>query len=330
MVGINPTTNISLGTIEDILESNIEKYGEASFHKDSPESLLDSIFSLDIKAIRCEGNSEQGLEDRFNTKVADFAESNSEAEMLKKMLAEEQERNRKLQEANLDLKRQRQEIENQARLDIELHQQRIAEEIREKQLRDEEEHRILEEQRIKAEARAKAEAEAEANRIKAKAEAEAKAEIERKLAEEHQRKLEKLKQLEAEQAEKERRLREKEERLEQEANKQQQMAEMLRRKTIEQEKIEKAKQERIAKIRELQRRMKLSQTNNETNKSPTINYGSLDIDSLFKEVKNYIISSSSVAVVSREMLNNKFGADNINKLVVKSYLVCTRKGVTFG
>ena len=78
-----------------------------------------------------------------------------------------------------------------------------------------------------------------------------------------------------------------------------------------------------------------SQTNsikdNEVKASPYDKYTVMNIDSLYNTVKKYMLDKGvKQKALDITDLNNKFGADNIRKLIVKQYLIKTKKGVTVG
>ena len=60
-------------------------------------------------------------------------------------------------------------------------------------------------------------------------------------------------------------------------------------------------------------------------------YSSLDIQSLFAEVKKFAQQRGlSRQIIDRKLLEDNFGKANINRLILKSYLISINKGVTFG
>ena len=65
--------------------------------------------------------------------------------------------------------------------------------------------------------------------------------------------------------------------------------------------------------------------------SPYDKYTVMTIDALYKVVKDYmIIKGVRKGPLDVQMLNDKFGVDNIKKLTTKHYLIKTKKGVTVG
>lgn len=109
----------------------------------------------------------------------------------------------------------------------------------------------------------------------------------------------------------------------------------------EQRKLEKIEQlkrlNRLKKLKEMQDKAKETKEK-ESNKQAVSDasdkslYDSLDVESLYNKVKKYIEERGlSRQLVSRDILDKKFGKNNINKLILKSYLVnIPGKGVTFG
>lgn len=109
----------------------------------------------------------------------------------------------------------------------------------------------------------------------------------------------------------------------------------------EQRKLEKIEQlkrlNRLKKLKEMQDKAKEAKEK-ESNKQAVSGtsdkslYDSLDVESLYNKVKQYIEERGlSRQLVSRDILDKKFGKNNINKLILKSYLVnIPGKGVTFG
>ena len=109
----------------------------------------------------------------------------------------------------------------------------------------------------------------------------------------------------------------------------------------EQRKLEKIEQlkrlNRLKKLKEMQDKAKDTKEK-ESNKQAVSGtsdkslYDSLDVESLYNKVKKYIEERGlSRQLVSRDILDKKFGKNNINKLILKSYLVnIPGKGVTFG
>lgn len=60
-------------------------------------------------------------------------------------------------------------------------------------------------------------------------------------------------------------------------------------------------------------------------------YSVLDIDELYKEVRGYMMRSGvKKNVINRKDLDDKFGAQNIHKLLMRSYLISIGKTVTMG
>lgn len=60
-------------------------------------------------------------------------------------------------------------------------------------------------------------------------------------------------------------------------------------------------------------------------------YSAMDIDALYKEVKKFMIANGVTrSPVDRGLLEREFGAMNIRKLLLKSYLIIMGKGLTIG
>lgn len=67
------------------------------------------------------------------------------------------------------------------------------------------------------------------------------------------------------------------------------------------------------------------------NKNPYAIYDNMAMDSLSATVKKYMIANGvKLKPISEETLNNKFGKNNIKKLIRASYLISTGKGITMG
>lgn len=65
--------------------------------------------------------------------------------------------------------------------------------------------------------------------------------------------------------------------------------------------------------------------------SPYDKYTVMNIDALYKVVKEFmIVKGVRKGPLDIQMLNDKFGVDNIKKLTTKHYLIKTKKGVTVG
>ena len=120
----------------------------------------------------------------------------------------------------------------------------------------------------------------------------------------------------------------------------------IKRRAAEQRAAEQRKLEKIEQLKRLNRLKKLKEMQDkaketkekESNKQAVSGtsdkslYDSLDVESLYNKVKKYIEERGlSRQLVSRDILDKKFGKNNINKLILKSYLVnIPGKGVTFG
>ena len=86
-------------------------------------------------------------------------------------------------------------------------------------------------------------------------------------------------------------------------------------------------------LAEIKRREQLKALNSKNNdeKESKIDYSSLDIDSLYKEVRN-LLKANNIEhnIVDVKVLESRFGKSNIKKLIIKSYLISIGKGVTIG
>ena len=86
-------------------------------------------------------------------------------------------------------------------------------------------------------------------------------------------------------------------------------------------------------LAEIKRREQLKALNSKNNdeKESKIDYSSLDIDSLYKEVRNFLKANNiEHNIVDVKVLESRFGKSNIKKLIIKSYLISIGKGVTIG
>lgn len=74
-----------------------------------------------------------------------------------------------------------------------------------------------------------------------------------------------------------------------------------------------------------------SKNSTENGKNDYEKYNNLDIESLYAEVKSYLrLNNIDKKIVDVKILEDKFGTANIKKLILKSYLISVRKGVTIG
>ena len=149
--------------------------------------------------------------------------------------------------------------------------------------------------------------------------------------------------LERERIEQERRIEEQKQKLAAQAR-----IEQERRLRIEQEKAERAKREQLRieqqrKMAESMARAQPSQNQGQAaipslatpvkavDSQPKISYESMDIDSLYKEVEKYMLELGvSKAPVDKKLLEERFGKQNISRLIIKSYIISIGKRVTIG
>lgn len=69
----------------------------------------------------------------------------------------------------------------------------------------------------------------------------------------------------------------------------------------------------------------------DSSKVEKINYNELDIKSLYREVKQFMIENGvNSGLVPIEDINRKFGADNVRRLLNKCYIIKVGKGATIG
>lgn len=60
-------------------------------------------------------------------------------------------------------------------------------------------------------------------------------------------------------------------------------------------------------------------------------YSSMDIDALYKEVRRFMQDSGvSKTTIDRQVLEREFGAANVKKLLLKSYIIIMGRGITIG
>lgn len=96
-------------------------------------------------------------------------------------------------------------------------------------------------------------------------------------------------------------------------NKQERIKELLR------------KRELLQKIREEKQRKEKSKHDTKTM------YSDMKVNDLFEEVKLFMIQNGvQHGVMRRDILDNKFGQNNIAKLIMQNYLILSSKGVTIG
>ena len=236
-----------------------------------------------------------------------------EAELRR--IKEEQE----LELRKLEIERQKLELERQK---IEAERQRLAQESQNLELKA----RIEQEKR---------EREREGERLEQERLAQEKQRLEQERLERER--------LERERIEQERRIEEQKQKLAAQAR-----IEQERRLRIEQEKAERAKREQLRieqqrKMAESMARAQPSQNQGQAaipslatpvkavDSQPKISYESMDIDSLYKEVEKYMLELGvSKAPVDKKLLEERFGKQNISRLIIKSYIISIGKRVTIG
>ena len=234
-----------------------------------------------------------------------------EAELRR--IKEEQE----LELRKLEIERQKLELERQK---IEAERQRLAQESQNLELkaRIEQEKRERERERLEQERLAQEKQRLEQERLERE-------------------------RLERERIEQERRIEEQKQKLAAQAR-----IEQERRLRIEQEKAERAKREQLRieqqrKMAESMARAQPSQNQGQAaipslatpvkavDSQPKISYESMDIDSLYKEVEKYMLELGvSKAPVDKKLLEERFGKQNISRLIIKSYIISIGKRVTIG
>lgn len=344
LYGFNPTPSISLGDSERVIEITNELREARNnprvtsavdisaivekFVLDSPMLVKQASLGVETRpeftVVEAPDNEDLiKIADERNKKAAELArlraeieEEEREARRLKeareaaraeqeRLLRLQEEENRKAAEL---LERQRQE---RIRQEQEAERLRAQQEAETKRRQDEIDRQLkLREQELARREQAIAEQERrKAEEAKAKAEADAR-EAERKANEARK------KQLEAE-------IRE---------------AEEIKRKAAEAEL--QRKREQLAQLQKLKRQKEMEkeaakakavQKPTSTSNSKIEYYSSLDINSLFKEVKAFADKQGlSRKIIDKKVLENQFGRANINKLILKSYLISIGKGVTFG
>ena len=364
LFGFNPTPSISLGDTERVIEIHNETISSRRQEDRTPKSSIGDIVDKFILEANSLGMS-NSRDTQSNVIVTDKPINVTSSEVVD--LERQLEESRKLKE--LELARIKREIEEERAETERLLKQREesrAESARLLKLQEEENRRAaeqLEQQRAEAERLRKLQEE-ETKRMQAERERQL-ADRERQLAEQERAMQERLRRaaieeqerltqireqarLEAEAAEKARIKAEADRKDREEAAAKERALEEARARAnaeaaekakikAEEEAKAKADAEKRQKLEQL-RKLKKQQQMAKTVAKPKINtpsnndyYNALDINTLFKEVKAYAISLGiSKQIIDRKTLDAKFGKPNINKLILKSYLISIGKGVTFG
>ena len=145
------------------------------------------------------------------------------------------------------------------------------------------------------------------------------------------------------QLEKERRAREKAEELAKEKQKANLLSEINAEKDKSAKLAEKLREEKLAQLRENKRKEiiekkkkemlneKIKQASLEKDKNNVNLYDTMEIEALYSEVRKFMSSLGvNRSIVDTKTLEDKFGKQNIKKLILKSYLISIGKGVTVG
>ena len=75
----------------------------------------------------------------------------------------------------------------------------------------------------------------------------------------------------------------------------------------------------------------INTNSNKNNDNVKIDYSSLSTDMLYKEVAKTMISLGvKHRLISKKELDEKFGIDNIRRLLKKGYLIAQGKSITLG
>ena len=311
----SPMPDISLGDMERVIEISVDSGKKLPKRDDkSIESIVESfMLDLDINEISTSDSVDYSntLEDKDDIKQ-EFNDTNKN-----------------------DEDRIRAEIEEQARVKIEQLQAQLYAKENELKLKETEAENERQ-ARLEAERQRQLEVEKAA-----KVEKQRQLEIQRQheLEEQHQRELdEHRKQLEAEKAK-------------QEQLKYQHEAEIdrQRQQKLENQADNKIKrQEKLNKIQELERLRSLKNKSSKQNLvesaekkisqeiaenvSDMYKYSVLDTDALYREIRIFAEKRGLTnKVIDKKLLNDTFGKSNIDKLIIKSYLIqIGTKGVTFG
>ena len=76
--------------------------------------------------------------------------------------------------------------------------------------------------------------------------------------------------------------------------------------------------------------MKISEPEVEI-EDPYAKYTCMAVDSLFNVVKKFMVEHGvNNKLIDVSLLNNKFGSENVKRLIKKSYIISIGKGVTIG
>lgn len=309
----SPMPDISLGDMERVIEISVDSGKKLPKRDDkSIESIVESfMLDLDINEISTSDSVDYSntLEDKDDIKQ-EFNDTNkndedrirAEIEEQARVKIEQLEAQLYAKENELKLKETEAEHERQARLEAERQRQLEAEKAaqveKQRQLEIQRQHE-LEEQR---------------KRIEAEKENQRQLEEQRRVEEERQRQLEIERKQELEkQAANERKRNEK-------LNK---IQELERLKSLKNKASKSNITESVGK--------KIKQEIDE-NVSEMSKYSGLDADALYKEVRVFAEKRGLTnKVIDKKLLNDTFGKSNIDKLIVKSYLIqIGTKGVTFG
>ena len=314
-------------TLSDVKKQEYSPDTAQVVHRESvkPSKSIDEItesFQIPFPILR---NPSRGIESEKRKAEQQRAEQiRLEEEAKQRILLEQQAKEAELRRIKeeqelelrkLEIERQKLELERQK---IEAERQRLAQESQNLELKARIEQEKRERERLEQERLAQEKQRLEQERLERE-------------------------RLERERIEQERRIEEQKQKLAAQAR-----IEQERRLRIEQEKAERAKREQLRieqqrKMAESMARAQPSQNQGQAaipslatpvkavDSQPKISYESMDIDSLYKEVEKYMLELGvSRAPVDKKLLEERFGKQNISRLIIKSYIISIGKRVTIG
>lgn len=281
-----------------------------------PTELKYEVQEIDDDDIKQHDEEEQKLLERIKK-----AEEVKKAEEAKKAEEERREKLRKLEEEALQAEKEAE----LARKKREAEQRRIDEERKLQQMRLEEQARKEEAERIESERKFKAEQE----RIKREQEQIRLLEQQRIEAENRRKQLEEENKRRQKEEENKRKQQEEKER-------QERLRKVLEIKKMKQAQEQAAKTNAV-KNKQTAHKDAVDNLNKNIKSAPIQNgslydkYNSLDTDALYDEVRKFMNTHNvGKRIVDVKILENEFGKANIKKLILKSYLISVGKGVTIG